>query len=117
MAIHTDLPIYKAAYELLDKSTDLAKNMPRDFKVSIGGVIRDECLAILVLVFRANVAQDKSKHLVSLIERLQVAELMLRLSKDKRLISIKQYAEAVLLTGSIGKQATGWRKASLSPAS
>jgi hypothetical protein len=32
MANHTTLPIYKAAYDLLDAITNLAKNMPRDFK-------------------------------------------------------------------------------------
>lgn len=31
MATHTHLPIYKAAYDLLDVATDLVKNMPRDF--------------------------------------------------------------------------------------
>ena len=44
MALHTDLPIYKVAYDLLDAITDLAKNMPRDFKQSIGGKLR-ECLS------------------------------------------------------------------------
>ena len=28
---HIHLPIYKVAYDLLDKITDLAKNMPSDF--------------------------------------------------------------------------------------
>lgn len=37
MALHTNLPIYKVAYDLLDVVTDLVKNMPRDFKSSIGG--------------------------------------------------------------------------------
>lgn len=39
MALHTHLPIYKVAYDLLDIVTDLVKNMPRDFKQSIGGKI------------------------------------------------------------------------------
>ena len=98
MAIHTSLPIYKVAYDLLDAVTDLAKNMPRDFKASIGGVIRDECVKITVLIFRANTARDKAPHLVDLIERLQVTELLLRLSVDKRLISNPKYAKTVLLT-------------------
>lgn len=34
MALHTQLPIYKVSYDLLDVITDLAKNMPRDFKAS-----------------------------------------------------------------------------------
>lgn len=44
MALHTQLPIYKVSYDLLDVITDLAKNMPRDFKASIGGKLRDECI-------------------------------------------------------------------------
>ena len=115
MALHTQLPIYKAAYGLFDTSTDLAKNMPRDFKQSIGGKLRDECVEIVVLIFRANTAQEKAPHLCSLIERLQVAELLLRLSRDKHLISTGQYAKAIELTQSIGKQAGGWKRSALRP--
>jgi len=116
MALHTQLPIYKVAYDLLDIVTDLVKNMPRDFKQSIGGKIGAECVEIVVLIFRANCAREKAPHLVDLIERLQVAELLIRLSCDKRLISKAQYARAVELTNSIGKQANGWRKSAASPA-
>lgn len=85
MAAHTQLPIYKAAYDLLDVVTDLVKNMNRDFKRSIGEKISNECIEITVLVFRANVAQDKEPYLLKLVERLQVIELMIRLAMDKRL--------------------------------
>lgn len=98
MSLHTNLPIYKVAYDLLDAITDLSKNMPRDFKTSIGGKLRDECVEIVVLIFRANVSNDKAAHLISLVERLQVSELLLRLSRDKRLISTGQYAKAIELT-------------------
>lgn len=114
MAIHTNLPIYKVAYDLLDVITDLSKNMPRDFKQSIGGKLRDECVEIVVAIFRANVSADKSPHLISLVERLQVSELLLRLSRDKRLISTGQYARAIEITSNIGKQANGWRRSSSS---
>lgn len=82
--IHTNLPIYKKGYDLLTLAADLVKNMPRDFKSSIGGKISEECVEIVVLIFRANCARDKAPHLGELIERLQVAELLLRLSRDKR---------------------------------
>ncbi len=75
MAIHTNLPIYKVAYDLLDAVTDLVKNMPREFKRSIGSKISDECVEIVVLIFRANCAKEKAPHLGDLIERLQVCEL------------------------------------------
>lgn len=115
MATHTNLPIYKVAYSLLDVAADFVKNMPRDFKRSIGEKINAECLEITVLIFRANVYQDKAPHLLELLERLQVAELLIRLARDKRLISTAAYAQAVELTTSIGKQANGWRKSATRP--
>ena len=78
MATDTNLPIYKVACDLLDVVTDLIKNMPRDFKRSIGGKISEECVEIVVLIFRANCAREKAPHLSDLIERLQVCELLLR---------------------------------------
>ena len=115
MALHTQLPIYKVAYDLFDTIMVLAKNMPRDFKQSIGAEINRECLRVVVLIARANSARDKAPYLNELIERLQVAELMLRLSMDKRLISKTAYAQAIELTTSIGKQANGWRRAAHRP--
>jgi len=44
------------------------------------------------------------------MERMQVIELLVRLSKDMRLINIKAFSETVALTDSIGRQAQGWLK-------
>jgi hypothetical protein len=110
MALSTTLPIYKVTYDLLRVVTDMTRNMPRDFKLSIGGRIREECVALVVLIYRANVATDKTPHLSELLERLQVVELMLRLARDMHLIATKQYAACIALTGDAGKQANGWRK-------
>ena len=63
MALHHQLPIYKVAYNLFDLVTNLVRNMPRDFKQSIGGEINRECLRIVVLIARANSARDKAPHL------------------------------------------------------
>ena len=117
MANHTDLPSSKVTYDLLVVATELTKNMPRDYKASVGKEIRDECVRLSVLVFRANSAGDKTPYLDKLIERNQVLELLFRLSKDMRFISVAQYARAIALTSMIGKQAGGWKKfAASSPA-
>ena len=112
MAHHTQLPIYTVICELLDVVSDIHENMNRSFKRSIGEKIIAECVELTVLVFRANVSRDKEPHLIDLIERLEVVELMLRLGKDKRLITNPAWARAVKRTTSIGKQANGWRKSS-----
>lgn len=110
MALHTHLPIYKVCYDLFGVVMNVTTNMPRDYKVVMGRRIQEECLAILMLIFRANVATDKAPHLMELTERLQVIELAVRLARDKHLISTKQYAAVIALTDSAGKQTTGWRR-------
>ncbi|NDL70534.1 four helix bundle protein [Vreelandella alkaliphila] len=112
MALHTQLPIYKLAYDLLSFATDITRNIPRDLKAGLGAKVRDECIEVLVLIARSNAAANKTPHLTELLERLQVIEFLLRLFKDKRFISIKQYAAAITLTADIGKQGNGWKKAS-----
>lgn len=110
MALHHELPIYRETYDLLTKVVQITRNIPRDFKRLIGEELRTECVRMMVLIFRANVATEKVPHIQELLERLQVVELMLRMSKDMRWISTGQYASAVELTQGIGKQATGWKR-------
>jgi hypothetical protein len=110
MALHSTLDIYKATYQLLKLTTEITRNMPRDFKVSMGGKLREECLELALLIYRANAASDKVPHLSAMLERLQVVELLFRLAVDLHLIAQKHYAAAVALTASVGKQASGWRK-------
>ena len=117
MGLHKDLPIYKVVYDLLAFVVALVGNMPRNLRRQLGEKLVDEGVHLTVLVFRANVSRDKAPHLTALLERLQVAELLLRLSQDLRCINRQQYGKAVELTTSIGKQAGGWRRASASPAS
>jgi hypothetical protein len=100
MALHKDLPIYKTAYDLLVNVIKITTNFPRDFKRLIGDEIRKECMAIALLIFRANVATHKTPHIDELLERLQVIELMLRLSRDMHFISTKQYARLIEFTDS-----------------
>ena len=116
MALHTELPIYRKAYELLQVAVEITRNIPRDFKRLLSDKIRDECLEITVLIFRANVCRDKVPHITDLIEKLQIVELTLRLACDMRLISKGQYAKAIKLTQDVGRQAGGWKKHSAASA-
>jgi len=109
MALHIDLPVYKLAYDLLDLATDLTGNMPRDFKGSVGLQIRLASVNLIVQIGKANAAQDKLPHLDAMLEHLGVIELLMRLCRDKRLISTGQWARSIALSDRIGKQTGGWR--------
>ena len=117
MTFASNLPIYKVAYDLFKEVTDSTRNMPRDVKQSLGGQIRNETLEIVVLIFRANAAMEKVPYLTDLIERVDVVDLLLRLARDMGFIPTKQYARAIELTASVGRQAGGWKKANTSASS
>ncbi len=110
--LHTQLPLHKLTYELLDLAVDMVRNMPRDVKATLGSVIRDECIRMLLMIAKANAARDKVPHIDALLESREAVELMLRTCHDKRFISHAQWARAVELMNTIGQQAGGWRKSS-----
>lgn len=110
MAMHTELSIFKAASGLLQMATNLTKNIPRELKQSLGRRVIDECIDVLMLIARANATQDKRPHLSVLVEKLQVIELLMRLFKDSRFISVEQHARTMEVTTSIGRQANAWKR-------
>lgn len=115
MALASTLPIYRVTYELLQVVTRITKDMPRDYKHSLGNKMREECVELVVLIYRANCSRIKSPHLEVLQERLQVVMLLLRLAKDMKLISTGQLAQTIGLTDQIGKQSSGWLKSASLP--
>lgn len=117
MALHSKLPIYKAAYDLLSVAMDYVQNMPRSIKPVLGKHVSKSCLELVILIAKANAAKNKVPYLDTMIERLEELQIILRLCHDKRFISRAQYAKGVELTASVGKQANGWRNysAKISP--
>lgn len=109
MAQYKHLPIYKTTYELLEMVTRKTKDFPRDFKYSLGDKIRNECIELVIFIYKANTIKNKrGENLQQILERVQVIELMLRLAKDLRLFNITAFSEIVLLTDSLARQAQGW---------
>src|SRR3546814_9577608 len=80
MAIHTELEVYQLSRDLLHACTTLTRSMPRDYKATLGRRIFNECVNMLVLIQRANVARDKVPHLQAILESNDVIESLLRLA-------------------------------------
>ena len=89
--------------------TRKTKDFPRDFKYSLGDKLRNECIELVIFIYKANtLRQQRKEHLQQILERVQVIELMLRLSRDLRLFNVVAFSEIVLLTDSLARQAQGW---------
>ena len=111
MAIHTDTEIYKTTFELSKLVSTLVANMPKSYKFDFGAELRRDCMWLVRMVYQANTSESNRVEILnSMREEIESVNLTLRLSKDLRLISTKQYANAIALTESIGKQAKGWQK-------
>ena len=110
MAMHTDLDIHKSAESLLGVAIQLVRNIPRDLKQLVGVKILDECLEVLRMIGRANMARDKRLHLNTLLESIQVINQLLRTMVDMKFVSIPQHGKVMKLTASVGKQANAWKR-------
>jgi hypothetical protein len=112
MAIHTTLPIYGVAYDLLKAVSGTVDNMPRNAKPVLGMLLVRNCLRITDLIRDANVATEKDRHLEKLLQRLARVETLLRVGVELSHVKRPAYGDAIRLTQSIGRQASGWRKSS-----
>lgn len=104
----------KNTYALLQLTTQVLAGFSREFKFSLGDKLKNEVVELVLHVCRAKVSElGKETHVEQIIERLQVIDLLARISKDMRLITAKQFSEVVVLTDSIGLQAQNMVKSSL----
>ena len=54
MALHQDLPVYKACYDLLLALFRFTKDFSKEYKYTVGESIKKETIDLLTLIFRAN---------------------------------------------------------------
>lgn len=108
MTQYKHLPIYKTTYQLLEVVTRKTKTFSREFKYSLGDKIRNECVELVIFIYKANSSKNKVEFLEQILERVQVIELLLRLSKDLRLLNVEGFSDIVLLTDSLCRQTQGW---------
>jgi hypothetical protein len=120
MALYSDLPIYKHGCELLALALEVQAQLPRVFRRSMGDKIHDLCVAMLEDLAMANGsrAEQRIEHLDKLLTRLRAVTAMLRVGHEMRapqpLISHKLWSRSVELLDTVGAQAGGWRKQTLS---
>ena len=107
MAQYQHLPIYKQTYDILLRTMTATKEFPREYKYTLGQKLKDELIELVVMIYRANSAADKARHIESIVERVQAIQLMMRLSHDMKILSRRHYAALSEMTDSLAKQAQG----------
>ncbi len=112
MAKYEHLPIYKQTYDLLLLVMQATKLFPREYKYTLGQNIKDEIVGLVVFIYRANSSHSKTEYIQSILERIQIIQVLIRVSHDMRILQRKHYARLAEMTDNLGRQAQGWLKSS-----
>ena len=106
-----NLPIFKAAYDLLLKVNLYRKNFPKEYKSTLGEQVHQSCLSTITFIYRANLARDDRKiYLDKVSHYINEVNILIRLCKDLKLFSLTQYSDLLEFVISIEKQVFGWSK-------
>ena len=110
MALYSELPVYKATYDLLLGIFRFTKDFGKEYKYTVGESLKKETIELLTLIYRANVKRDKQEVLQEARERIEVIRLFIRLMKDMQQISVKQFVQINESVENVSKQLSGWQK-------
>lgn len=108
MALHTELPVYKASYDLFLYNFKLIKNLQREYKYTVGEKVKKETMDLMMNIYRANKSKDKKQHLESARANIEVIRLLIRMLKDLKQINLKKFTKANKKIEIISRQLTGW---------
>jgi hypothetical protein len=61
MKLHSDLPVYKATYDLLLTIFRFTKSFSKEYKYTIGESLKKETIELLTLIYRVNIHKDLHK--------------------------------------------------------
>ena len=105
------MQIVSKMYDLILDVTSRVRKFPRDYKFVLGDRILKNLYDILDLLITAVYSKDKRTTLKDVNIKLEQLRYQIRLSKDYRIINLKQYEYVSGNINEIGKMIGGWIKA------
>jgi hypothetical protein len=110
MALHNNLPVYKASYDLLVHVFEQVRHFNRDYKYTLGERLQNEAVDLITHIYRANGERKKTPYLEKAITNVEVLKLYIRLTRDLKLINIPHFADMSQKLENVSKQLIGWHK-------
>lgn len=110
MAGYMQLPVYQEAYQLFLQLVQFSDNMQRDMRYTLGEQTKKAVMELILDIYRANEARDKTADLEKARERLVEVQLLIRVLNETRQLSNGRFALLIERTASISKQLAGWAR-------
>lgn len=113
-----DTKIYKDTFELAKYVFGVTKKIKAEYRATIARRIEDLTLQLSMKIVEANLCPPNSDERVRVLGRdfILVQEqlfFLLALSQDKKIIDEKSHANIARRLDEVGREATGWRKATM----
>jgi len=108
--MYKNLSIFEKTYELILWLYPTVNKFPKSQRFVLGQQIENTVLEILKGIIQANSERDKLSHLKQTSVDLDKLRILIRLSKDLKFISIRQYQFAADKINEVGKMLGGWIK-------
>jgi four helix bundle protein len=105
-----DLIIFQKTYDLILWIFPMINRFPKKQRFVLGQQIENELLEIIKDIILANNERNKTEILKRISVRLDTLRILIRLAKDLKFLSIKQYGNAAVKMNEIGKLLSGWMK-------
>ena len=110
MADYYELPVYKASYDLLLGIFGFTKNFSKEYKYTVGESLKKETIELIKLIYKANRIFNKLEPINEAREHTEVIRVLIRLMKDMRQISLKQFVSINEKVENVSRQLAGWYK-------
>lgn len=107
------LLIYQKSYALTLFLYPIINRIPKSHRLVLGRRLEELSLSLLILVIKANKAKNhKRKELQEQVsDELDCLRILIRLAKDLKFMSVKQYTQSAEKINEIGRMLAGWIKA------
>jgi len=103
-----DLIIYQKTYDLFLYLHPVIAKFPKNQRFVLGQSIENKVLDIIRHIITANSERNKTQELKMASLALDELRTFVRLSKDLKFISVKQYGAIAGKTNEIGRILSGW---------
>ena len=115
MAHYNELPVYKAAYDLLLHIFLLTHNLSREYKYTLGEKLKNTITDVLTNIYRANRVHQKDDFIAQAREHLEVVRLYIRILKDTKQIGSNKHIFINQHIETVSRQLAGWHKSAKTP--
>ncbi|MCX6737668.1 MAG: diversity-generating retroelement protein Avd [Candidatus Parcubacteria bacterium] len=106
--MYKDTPILQKTYEIVLWLYPTINKFPKNQRFVLGQRLENTILSFTLLLIRANYAKNKASILEEAREQLYLFIILIRLAKDLKFISLKQYEFVTKKIYEVGKMLGGW---------